>query len=158
MAMNAAEPRQGARALAEIESDLLKAEAAFADADTRLSEAERDRRAAIDTINRHQIEFDTAVSALRQRSTAGSRWRLELGSPGAALDPSAEPGGEDALILQEEAAAEEAAIGIVAADSAGPAHRAKPKSVSEEFDRLKNLVQTAGNDPGEAGVSKESAH
>ena len=132
MAMNGNDVLQGGRALAQIESDLLTAEAAFADADTRLKEAERDRRAAVDTINRHQMEFDKAVAELRRRSTAGSKWRLEMEKP------------EDALILQTEDMAEDQNV----------SNRPKPKSVLEEFDRLKTLVQSVGNDPGEKSFKK----
>jgi hypothetical protein len=69
---------RGGRALAQIESDLLKAEADFAEADDRLKEAERDRDLALDTINQHQLEFDEAVAELRQRSTVGSNWKLDM--------------------------------------------------------------------------------
>lgn len=68
---------QSRRTIAEIESDLLKAEEIFADADARLRKAERDRRAALDAVNTHQMEFDEAFAALRQRSIPDSKWRLE---------------------------------------------------------------------------------
>ncbi len=163
MAVNAIEPNQGARALSQIESDLLKAEAAFADADKRLDEAQRDRRAAIETIDRHQTEFDTAVSALRLRSTAGSRWRVEMGGRGAAPMHEDEASGEDALILQDEAGAGETGAEEGSAEEAGdrrssPSNRSKSNSVSEEFDRLKTLVQSAGNDPGDASIRTQSTH
>ncbi len=116
---------QGGRTLAQIESDLLKADAAFGDADTRLKEAERDRRAAIDTINKHQLEFDKAIAELRQRSTVGSKWRLEMEKP------------EDALILQKEDITEETISG-----------RPRLESVSDDFDRLKTFVQLGGNNRG----------
>lgn len=73
--MNGIESLHGERSLALIESDLLKAEAKFAEADARLKEAQRDRVAALDTINKHQTEFDEAVAELRQRSTPGSKWK-----------------------------------------------------------------------------------
>ena len=173
MAINAPESRQGARALAEIESDLLKSEAAFADADKRLEAAERDRRAAIDTINRHQMEFDTAVAGLRLRSTAGSRWRLEMGQADPALMLQGDTAGDDTLVLQDEARAEDAGADGAGTEDEGAAeakadqggaarrvvsHRSGPRSVSEEFDRLKMLVQSVGNDSGESGVGKESRH
>ena len=119
MVMTGIEPLQQGRALAQIESDLLKAVAAFNDADTRLKDAEHDRRAAIGTINQHQMEFDSAVAELRKRSTAGSKWRLEMEKP------------ENALILQSEDMAEDPIA----------SNRPKLKSVSEEFDRLKAIVQ-----------------
>ena len=68
---------QAKRTIADIENDLLKAEEVFADADARLKKAERDRRTALDTVNKHQMEFDEAISALRQRSIPDSKWRLE---------------------------------------------------------------------------------
>jgi len=71
--------QQNRRALAEIESAMLKAEEVFTDADTRCKQAERDRRAALDTINKHQAELDDAVGQLRQRSVVGSKWRVEMG-------------------------------------------------------------------------------
>jgi hypothetical protein len=173
MAINAVESRQGARALAEIESDMLKAEAAIADAYKRLEEAERDRCAAIETINRHQTEFDTAVSGLRLRSAAGSRWRLEMGQPEEALMLQGESAGDDALVLQEEASSEDDGgedarpeddgAEDVRPDQRGAArtilsHHSGPISISEEFDRLKVLVKSVGNDSGEAPVTKEVRH
>lgn len=168
MAINAVETRQGARALAEIESDLFKAEAAFADADKRLAEAERDRSAAVDTINQHQTEFDIAVSGLRLRSTAGSKWRLEMGQPEAAPPLQGDSAREDALVLRDEAQADDDLSGDGLAEDGEPAeetagrtaasHRSNPISVSEEFDRLKMLVQTVGNDTGQTDVRKQSTH
>lgn len=130
--MTANEPRNGGRTLAQIESDLLEAEAAFGDADHRLKDADRDRRAAIDAINKHQVEFDEAVTELRRRSAAGSRWRLEMESP------------EDALILQP---------ADIAVDT-NASERPRIASVSEEFDRLKSLVETVGNDRDDAPLAR----
>lgn len=122
--MDATQPQQNGRTLAQIEGDLLKAEASFADADSRHKAAERDRRAAVETINRHQVEFDQAIAQLRQRSTPGSRWRLEIEKP------------EDALILQPEDITEDL----------GAANRPRLQSVSDDFDRLKSYVQSAGSE------------
>lgn len=72
-------PRRG-RTLAAIESDLLKAQEAFADADTCAKEAERDRCDALDSINRNQAEFDKVVDGLRQRSVPGSKWDRGIGA------------------------------------------------------------------------------
>jgi hypothetical protein len=96
MSMSGNGSHRGERALAQIEGDLLKAEAAFADADARLKEAQRDRDAALETINQHQIEFDHGVSDLRKRSTPGSRWNPGRASP------------EDALIVDAELMTDEA--------------------------------------------------
>lgn len=68
------ESSMSSRSLADIEGDLLKAEAAYADADARLRHAERERQSALLAINEHQAEFDEAVALLRRRSTRGSRW------------------------------------------------------------------------------------
>ncbi len=87
--------RRGERALAQIEGDLLQAEAAFTDADMRLKEAQRDRDSALETINQHQIEFDRGVAEMRQRGTPGSRW-----NPGARS-------AEDALIVDAEVVSED---------------------------------------------------
>ena len=173
MAINAVESRLGERALAEIESDLLKAEAAFADAYKRLEEAERDRCAAIETINRHQTEFDTAVSGLRLRSTAGSRWRLEMGQPEAAIMLQGDSASDDALVLKEEASSEDDGADVDGSEGEGAEdvrpdqreaartillHNSGTISVSDEFDRLKVLVKSVGNDSGEARVRKEARH
>jgi len=70
-------PQKTDRALAEIESELLKAEKAFVEASDRLKAAERDRQEALDTVNKHQSEIDKAIAELRQRSIAGSKWHVE---------------------------------------------------------------------------------
>jgi hypothetical protein len=71
-------PLANERSLAQLESDLLGAEATFADADHRLKQAERDRNAALDTINQLQWAFDEAIESLRQRGTPGSKWQLSM--------------------------------------------------------------------------------
>lgn len=81
---------QGARSLAQIESDMVAAEAAFADADARLRQAERDRHAAIEALNRHQSEVDAAIARLRLRSPEGSTWHRQAG------------GGKEVLMLENE--------------------------------------------------------
>lgn len=72
--MNSDETSQGERTLATLECDLLKAEEAFAEANTRLKRAESDRRNALETINKHQAEIDEVITALRLRSVTGSNW------------------------------------------------------------------------------------
>lgn len=69
--------QQAERTLAEIESDLLDAEKAFDEADTRLKKAECDRRDALDAVNKHQAEIDEAIAQLRQRSIVCSKWHLD---------------------------------------------------------------------------------
>jgi hypothetical protein len=64
------------RTLAKIEGDLREAEEAFMEADTRLKIAEDDRSAALDKINKCQLEIDTALAEMRQRSVAGSKWSI----------------------------------------------------------------------------------
>ncbi|MCB2060044.1 MAG: hypothetical protein R3E09_02420 [Novosphingobium sp.] len=128
--MSENEAPQGKRALAQIESDLQKAEEAFVDADNRLKEAERDRHTALDTINKHQMEFDEAVTELRQRSIPESKWRLQ---PGETKAP---------LVLQSENIAENVNVSgrpnltSVTAD----------KSVAAEFKRLRVCAQINGGD------------
>jgi hypothetical protein len=90
-AMSGDEISQGRRTIATIEGDLLKAEAAFSEADTRLKQAESDYRNALDKINKYQAEIDGTVADWRQRSVTGSKWRLATGKA------------EDVLILQPEA-------------------------------------------------------
>lgn len=72
------------RSLAQIESDLIKAEETFADADARCKEAERERLEAFDKLNVHQAELDDAIARLRQRSIPGSKWRPEAETAAAA--------------------------------------------------------------------------
>jgi hypothetical protein len=80
----------GERNLAQIENDLLKAEAEFVEANARLKEAEQNCGTALGAINRHQAEFDQAVVAMRQRSIAGSKWQLEMGEEVGASGPKAD--------------------------------------------------------------------
>jgi len=62
------------RSVGEIESDLLAAESAYGDAERRLKDAQRERQAALEAINKHQTEFDQAIAQLRQRSSPDSHW------------------------------------------------------------------------------------
>ncbi|MDE2570493.1 MAG: hypothetical protein KGM93_16410 [Sphingomonadales bacterium] len=62
------------RSLAEIEKDLRSAEAAYLEAEARVSQAERDRSAALKLLNTHQSEFDESVLVLRARSIPVSKW------------------------------------------------------------------------------------
>lgn len=62
------------RCLAGIEAELHEAEQAFADANARYVEAERDRRIALETISKRQIEIDSAIALLREQSIPGTRW------------------------------------------------------------------------------------
>lgn len=67
-------------ALAQIESEMQAAEAAFTDADSRLKSAERDRNAALEAVNRHQTEIDRLVTRWRNRSPEGSNWHRAMQS------------------------------------------------------------------------------
>lgn len=91
------------RTLAQIEGDLLSAEASYNDAVARLRDAERDLRSALATINRHQQEIDAAIGSLRQRSPEGSNWR---GANGPALPLPELTAAEEELVLKDEAAEE----------------------------------------------------
>jgi len=133
--MNGHGVQKDGRTIAEIEGNLLKAEEAFADADTRFKEAERDRRAALDTINKHQVEFDRAIAHLRQRSIPGSKWRLETEQA------------EDALVLEVETILGE-----------GNASSSSLSSVTEQFDRLRTVAQFEDDESrqSEAGESQQA--
>ncbi|NTZ43989.1 hypothetical protein G7A66_13045 [Altererythrobacter sp. SALINAS58] len=110
------------RSLAEIESDLLKSEAAYNDADTRMKAAERERQSALETINLHQGELDTALATLRQRSTPGSRWRS---------------GDQPKEVLSLDRESELPGNSEDAEQSTGSLSAPTVKSVSAHFDRLK---------------------
>ena len=89
--MNQDGSARGTRCLAGIESDLMKAEEAFVDADTRFKKAELDRQAALETINKHQIEMDNFIAEMRQHSVPGTKWH-----------PSQDDNGADTLELHNE--------------------------------------------------------
>ena len=117
---------QGKRAIADIESDLLKAEEVFVDADARLKKAERDRRMALDKINKHQMELDEAIEALRQRSIPGSKWRLESGEAEYLLVPEAEDKAEEEEVAPK---------------------RSNMASAAAEFARLRAVAQSVDEAP-----------
>jgi len=129
--MNADGINQGTRSLAQIENDLLKAEEAFADADARCKEAELQRRAAFDKLNKHQTELDETIAALRQRSIPGSKWHPEASAASAAL--FLEP--ED--MVEVEAESNRSSLTSTDAD----------KSAAAEFDRLRTVVRFNGGSP-----------
>lgn len=108
------------RSLAQIESDMIAAEKAFAEAEERLKQAKRDSDAALSAINQHQSELDAAVARLRERSPAGSAWK-GAGSDVAVL-----------MLEHEDSSPEEAALLSSAEDE--PAEPAKPE---HEGDTLK---------------------
>ncbi|MBV1689199.1 hypothetical protein KRR38_16335 [Novosphingobium sp. G106] len=87
------------RSLAQIESDMVAAEAAYAEAEERLKQAQQDRDAALASIDRHQSELDAAVSRLRQRSPAGSHWKGRAADAAAVL-----------MLDHEDSSPEEAAL------------------------------------------------
>lgn len=122
------------RSLAEIEIDLLKAEDAFAEADTRFKKAQHDRRAALNLIDKHQVEMDKCFLDLRQRSVPGTKWRQE--------------GGETAETL--ELNSEHIASGDGRNASADEQHLASGpvmKALSKDFDRLRESTHSKGDDP-----------
>lgn len=99
---------QGSRTLGQIEQDMISSEAAFADADKRFRQAESDRRAALEAINRHQSELDRAIGRLRQRSPDGSSWKpgREAAKPVLMLETEESSGAESGLIESPRTAAE----------------------------------------------------
>ncbi len=121
------------RTLAEIEIDLLKAEDAFAEADTRFKKAQHDRRAALNLIDKHQVEMDKCFLDLRQRSVPGTTWRQEDGEPDKTLELSSEDiaSGE----VRNASASEHLTSGSVM------------KALSKDFDRLRESSHSKGDDP-----------
>jgi hypothetical protein len=123
--MSVIDAQQGKLTLAQIEAGLLEAEAAFADADHRLKQAEQDRLAALDKINSHQAIFDEAIAEIRKRGTPGSTWQKKSGT------------GDPTLILNDDDTVDDApAMSVV-----------KVASVSAEFRRLKDIAQRDPSDP-----------
>jgi len=147
--MNGEDASQKRRTLASIESELLKAEEAFIEADHRLNKAESDRRAALEKINKHQTEIDEAIATLRQGSIAGSKWGFATRKA------------EDALILQPEEATEdrfescEAKLASSAADESIASHIENLSTYAQPKDGdsvIKVVVQNRG--PGSFTPSK----
>ncbi|QIG53182.1 hypothetical protein G6N82_02550 [Altererythrobacter sp. BO-6] len=131
--MNDENTQTGARSLAEIESDLLKAEKAFLDADSRFRKAQQDRRAALSTIDKHQDELDECLLALRQRSVPGTKWCLELGQADETLD-----------LHSEDIVSEISAGGFDGAELVSDATR---KAAKKDFDILRTSASANGEDP-----------
>lgn len=121
------------RSLAEIEIDLMKAEDAFAEADTRFKKAQHDRRAALNLIDKHQVEMDKCFLDLRQRSVPGTTWRQEGGEPEEALELNAEHVASSEA--RNASADEHLASGSVM------------KALSKDFDRLRQSSHSKGDDP-----------
>lgn len=107
MEANNSVPRS--RLLAQIENDLVTAEEAYAEADARFRQAQRDLDAALTAINKHQTELDGAMARLRERSPAASTWGGQVGGP------------RGVLMLEQEASREEAALVDTAAGKTPPA-------------------------------------
>lgn len=119
------------RCLSEVESDLVKAEDAFADADARLKAAKADLAAAIGMINEHQEELDSLIADMRRRSVPGTKWHPE----GAAIADD-----RDALELgSENIVPEETRTPLVSPE--------KKTELSEKFARLKSKSGSDGDDP-----------
>jgi hypothetical protein len=119
--MKANDPMQSGRSLAQIESDMIAAEAAFAEAENRLKQAQRDRDGALAAINRHQSELDGAVARLRERSPAGSGWKGQTGDAAVVL-----------MLEHEDSSPEEAALLHAAEDEP-----AEPAKTADEGDTLR---------------------
>lgn len=127
------EARGGGRKLAEIEIDLLKAEEAFADADARFKKAQHDRRAALNLIDKHQVEMDECFLEMRQRSVPGTKWRQEAGM----ADETLELHSEDILSDVSRNASTEARLTSEMTNAA----------IKKDFDLLKASANSAGDDP-----------
>ena len=125
--------QDGARRLAEIERDLLDAEEAFRDADLRFRNAQKDRRAALSTIDKHQDELDECLLLMRQRSVPGTKWCLELGQSEETLD-----------LHSEDIVSDIPVDGTDAIDISSDATR---RAVKKDFDALRTSASTQGEDP-----------
>ena len=113
------------RSVGEIESDLLAAETAYGDAEKRLKDAQRERQAALEAINKHQTEFDQAIAQLRQRSSPDSHWGAG-GTPGETLmlGPSGTVSGPAEHVFDSR-----------------KQQKPKLRSVSAQFDHLRSMVE-----------------
>lgn len=127
---------QNKRPLAGIEAELHEAELAYADANARYMEAECDRRIALETISKRQIEIDTAVGLLRERSIPGTRWN----TGGAAKDAEIQP-----LDLSNEDMLDTGA-GPVEDNRRLTSHSSQEK-IEEELGKLRENGRRADEDP-----------
>lgn len=131
--MSGNDGQNGGRTLAEIENDLHRAEEAFADADARYKKAQQDRRAALNTIDKHQVELDECILELRQRSVPGTKWRQELGEVYETLELHSED------IVSEGSRSAGAEPGLTS-DSTR-------KALGKDFDRLRATTNLGSDDP-----------
>lgn len=131
--MTGNEAQKCGRTLAEIENDLVQAEAEFADADERFKKARQDRRAALSTIDKHQDELDECLLRMRQRSVPGTKWCLELGKS------------DQTLELHSEDIMADATYGFSAESSL--ASEATKKATSKDFETLRAAASAQGDDP-----------
>lgn len=122
-----------ARCLAQVENDLIKAEDAFADADSRLNAARRDRAAAIELINDHQREMDSLIADMRRRSVPGTKWHPEGVEEGEPLELGRES------IVPDDTEDTRPSSSLVS--------REKKDEVSRKFARLKRKAEPEGDDP-----------
>lgn len=107
--MEANNSMQRPRTLAQIESDMVTAEEAYAEAEERFKQAQLDRDAALAAINQHQSELDEAITRLRDRSPAASLWQGKSDGAAAVL-----------MLEHEESSQAEADLIGNAADTAPP--------------------------------------
>lgn len=123
----------GKRCLAGIESDLMKAEEAFIDADTRFKKAELDRQAALETINKHQIEMDNFISEMRQHSVPGTKWHPSQDGAGDTLELHNED------IVRTESREEPVDLALSSEEN--------KRLLGSEFSDAKEPVNARGDDP-----------
>lgn len=131
--MSKNQAQQGGRNLVEIETGLLSAENAFADADARFKDAERDRRTALEMINKHQIEIDNFISEMHQRSMPGTKWRQELEE----IDETLELHSQDIVAEQ---------VRNATADKILTSEKTN-EGIAKDFDRLRATAHSKGDDP-----------
>ena len=133
----------GKRCLAGIESDLLKAEEAFIDADTRFKKAELDRQAALETINKHQIEMDNFISEMRQHSVPGTKWHPSQQAESDTLELHNE------YIVSPEPREEPADLALSSEEN--------KRALGSEFRDTKQPLNERGDDPVLKVVSRKRA-
>lgn len=140
--MSQNERERGNRCLAGIESDLIKAEEAFADADARFKKAEIDRQTALETINKHQIEMDNFISEMRQHSVPGTKWHPSADAPGDTLELHRED------MVRPEAREEPADLALSSEEN--------KRLLSKDFSSAKESAQDRSDDPVLKVVSGKS--
>lgn len=125
-----------ARNLAGIEGDLVAAEQAFEDADSRFRKAKTDRQNALENINKHQVELDKFISELRQSSVPGTVWSPQP-LEAEAIEEALELHRED--IVADDANDDSAEEGLTSSEA--------KKALAKDFKRLRESSTVRDEDP-----------